>query len=224
MILHLVTDLRRLAPGAAPADAVAALMAQVGQAVAAGVDAVQIREAHLEARELTALARAVVAVTRRTRTRVLVNERLDVALAAGADGVHLRGSSLDAARVRAAVRPGFLIGRSVHSPQDAGEAGPVDYVIAGTIWPTSSKPDGHALLGPEGLAQVAASSSVPLLAIGGVTLERVAAVAAARAAGIAAIGAWMGTETTARVVPLAPVVAAFREAFDTGNMPTRTSE
>lgn len=224
MILHLVTDLRRFAPGVPQSDAVAALMAQVAHAVAAGIDAVQIREPHLAARDLTALARAVVSATRRTRTRVLVNERLDVALAAGADGVHLRGSSLDAARVRAAVRPGFLLGRSVHSPEEAADAGPVDYLIAGTIWSTPSKSEGHALLGPDGLASVVASSLVPVLAIGGVTLERVAAVAGTRAAGIAAIGTWMGPDTPARVMPLAPVAAAFREAFDTANMPNRTSE
>ena len=221
MILHLVTDLRRLAPGATPAAAAEALLAQVAEAVAAGVDAVQLREPHLDVRALTTLARAVVAATRRTRTRVLVNERLDVALATGADGVHLRGSSLDAARVRAVVRPGFLIGRSVHSPDEASASGPVDYLIAGTVWPTASKPDGHPQLGPDGLARVVASSAVPVLAIGGVTLDRVAALASSGAAGCAAIGAWMGAAPSAGVVPLTPVVAAFRGAFDTGNMTER---
>jgi len=149
---------------------------------------------------------------------VLVNDRLDVALAARAHGVHLRGSSFDAVHVRAVASPGFLIGRSVHDVREAADAGPVDYLVAGTVWATASKPDGHGLLGVEGLAQVVAASQVPVLAIGGVDPGRAALLAAAGAAGVAAIGGWMGTSPAHGPVPLHSLAEAFRAAFDAANM------
>jgi thiamine-phosphate diphosphorylase len=151
MILHLVTDRHRLARGADPDSAVRCLIDQAQQAAHAGIDVIQVRERDLEGRALAQLTAAIVAVTRRTATRVVVNDRLDVALVAGADGVHLRGDSFSAARVRLVVPAGFLIGRSVRSVSDACVAGPVDYLIAGTLWPTESKPEGQPLLGQEEL-------------------------------------------------------------------------
>ena len=149
---------------------------------------------------------------------MVVNERLDVALAAGADGVHLRGDSFDAARVRAVVPRGFLVGRSVRSADDARRAGPVDYLIAGTVWPTLSKPEAQPLLGQEGLAVVAASTPVPVLGIGGAGIDHVADLAGAGAAGAAAIGAWMGEGGACRAVPLHDLARTFRLAFEAANM------
>lgn len=218
MILHLVTALGRLCPDASGDVARQALLAQVAHAVAAGIDVVQVREPNLDGRDLADLVRAVVVATRRTRTRVVVNERLDVALVTGADGVHLRGDAMDAARVRAVVRPGFLIGRSVHRADEAAAAGPVDYLVAGTVFRSASKPADHTLLGADGLAQVVQASAVPVVAIGGVTLDTVPVVAAAGAAGLAAIGAWMGAPPAYGAIPLAERADAFRRAFDTANM------
>jgi thiamine-phosphate pyrophosphorylase len=185
------------------------VLEQVEKAAAAGVDLVQIREGDLEARSLAALVAAAVKATRGSRTRIIVNDRLDVALACGADGVHLRSDSIPPAAARALAPKPFLVGRSVHDADEAQAAEPsVDFLIAGTVFQTSSKPAGHGLLGLEGLRALCGGVSVPVLAIGGITAERVDAVAAAGAAGIAGIGWFDGSE------PLDAIVDAVRRRFD----------
>jgi thiamine-phosphate pyrophosphorylase len=166
------------------------LVRRIEEAAAAGLDLVQFRQLDLDAATLCDLVRASVHAVRGTRTRILVNERLDVALAAGAHGVHLRAQSVPAPRLRAAVPHGFLLGRSVHAVEeavDASLAGGLDYLIVGTVFPTLSKP-GQAAAGVAMLAAVAAATTLPVLAIGGVSLERLGSVARTGAAGFAAIG------------------------------------
>ncbi|HUR35007.1 MAG TPA: thiamine phosphate synthase [Vicinamibacterales bacterium] len=221
MILHLVSDRRRLAPGAEAEAAARCLLEQARCAVAAGLDVIQLREPDLDGRSMVALGRALVRATRGSCTRIVINDRLDVALAARADGLHLTAVSVDATAVRACTRPGFLIGRSVHAPAEAATAGPVDYLIAGAVWPTVSKPPGHQLLGEAGLGAVVAAAAVPVLAIGGVHVSHVARVAALGGSGVAAIGAWMGTAGACHAVPLADVAQSFRESFAAGNMEPR---
>jgi thiamine-phosphate pyrophosphorylase len=156
------------------------------------------------------LVAEVVRLTRATGTRVVVNERLDVALACGADGVHLRGDSISAARARSMAPAGFLIGRSVHGVDEAVRAAPgVDYLIAGTVFPTPSKPGRHELLGIEGLAAIGRAVTVPVLAIGGVSMDRIGTVAEAGAAGLAAIGLFLE-----QGAGLAAVVREARWRFD----------
>ena len=181
----MVTDRRRCAGGSQ-----AALIARIAAAARAGVHLIQIRERDLDARALTRIAAAAIDAVRGTSTRILVNDRTDVALAAGAHGVHLRGDSVAAARVREIVPPGFLVGRSVHSSQEAeraAQAGGLDYLMFGTVFDTSSKP-GLTGSGPETLAAVARVTSLPVLGIGGMTVSRMGAVAEAGAAGFAGIG------------------------------------
>jgi thiamine monophosphate synthase len=100
---------------------------------------------------------------------------------------------------------------------EAIDAAGADYLIAGTVWPTSSKPDHHPLLGLEGFASIAAAASVPVLAIGGVTADRVRDVALAGGAGIAAIGLFtdeaMGDDC--RAAPLTQTISTIRQRFDT---------
>jgi len=166
-----------------------ALIDRVRAAARAGVHLVQVRERDLDGAALTRLVSACVDAVRGTRTRIVVNDRLDVALAADAHGVHLRGDSFAASRVRAAAPPRFLIGRSVHSVEDAvaaTERGALDYLIFGTVFGSSSKP-GREPAGLAGLAAVAATTPLPVLGIGGITVERIAGVMAAGAAGVAAI-------------------------------------
>ena len=86
------------------------MLEQARHAVEAGVDFVQIRERDLEASELLSLAADVVQMTRGTTTRVIVNDRLDVALAVGADGVHMRADSLPPSAARSIAPAGFLLG------------------------------------------------------------------------------------------------------------------
>jgi thiamine-phosphate pyrophosphorylase len=192
----LVTDRRR-----------ADVLAQARAAVAAGIDLIQIRERDLDARALAALAAAVAGIASGSRTRVVVNDRLDVALTANAHGVHLRGDSFAVADARRIAPPAFLIGRSIHSRSDAVAAQGADYVIAGTVFPTASKSESVSWLGVEGLQALVAASSAPVLAIGGITIDRLADVKAAGAAGFAAIGLFHD-------VPMAEIVAASRALFD----------
>jgi thiamine-phosphate pyrophosphorylase len=167
------------------------------------VHLVQIRERDLDGASLARLVSACVAAVRGTRTRILVNDRLDVALAAGAHGVHLRADSFAAPRVRAAAPAPFLIGRSVHSVAAAGAAardGELDYLIFGTLFESASKP-GRAPAGLDELAAVARATHLPVLAVGGVTRERIGDVMAAGASGVAAISMFAptnhgGTENT----------------------------
>ena len=174
MILCLVTDRRRL--GAAlrlgAGEWADAVRAQVFAAAAAGIDWVQLREPDMAAADLLRLTKAVVADTRHTATRIVVNDRLDVALAAGAAGVHLKERSFSVESSRAITPPGFLVGRSVHELAIQGVANTADYLVAGTVLPTVSKP-AVTCLGWEGLsAIVRAASGKPVLAISGSTCHR----------------------------------------------------
>ena len=192
MIRCLVTDRQRLAGAGASFDqARRLLLAQLGNAVQRGVDFIQVRERDLEAGQLAALVEATLALARGTSSRIIVNDRLDVALACGADGVHLRADSIPTADARSIVPAGFLIGRSVHAPGEASAAEGCDYLIAGTVFPSRSKPAGAAVLGIEGLRSIVRASRAPVLAIGGVTAERFDDVAAAGAAGVAGIGLFL---------------------------------
>jgi len=191
---------------------------QIRFAAAAGVETVQVREPDLEARDLFALVQAGLSIVRGTGTKLVVNDRLDVALTAGADGVHLKAESIPAAVVRPAVPPGFQIGQSVHSVDEVTQlTGTVDYVIAGTIWPTESKRSSMQCIGADGLGRIVRASRMPVLAIGGVSMERIADVARSGAAGVAAIGLFMSptNEAVCRAVPLENLVKKARQVFDT---------
>lgn len=206
-LLCLVTDRRRLVSAREDDHAAcAALLAQVREAAEAGIDLVQIREPDLSTDRLFDLVtRAVALVSPSHPTRIVVNDRLDVALAAGAHGVHLRGVSVDAPRVREAIaraRTGsdageFLVGRSVHGVDEATAAeaaGGLDYLILGTIFATASKPGLTTLAGLDTLRAAARVCRLPILAIGGVTRENARQVVDAGAAGFAAIGLFLGTD------------------------------
>ena len=188
MIRCLVTDRRRLAGAGASFDhARRALLAQLETAVSSGVDLIQVRERDLEAGDLAALVDAVVSLVHGTTARVVVNDRLDVALACGADGVHLRADSIRTPDARRLAPTDFLIGRSVHTIDEASAAGGADYLIAGTVYPSPSKAATQTLLGVDGLRAIVRAARAPVLAIGGVTIERFDEIAAAGAAGVAGI-------------------------------------
>lgn len=194
MIRCLVTDRRRLCPGAETwAEARHALIDQARRAIDARIDLIQVRERDLDGAVLASLVADFVALTRGTMTRILVNDRLDVALACDADGVHLRADSIRPADVRRLAPPPFLVSRSVHGAAEAAAVGPVDFVIAGTVFRSASKSADTPLLGLAGLSAVAHATTVPVLAIGGISKARVAEVMRAGAAGIAAIGMFIDT-------------------------------
>ena len=219
MIVCLVTDRRRLAGADAPTeDARPCLLAQARYAAAAGVDILHVRERDLEAAALASLVSDVLAITRGTPTRVVVNDRLDVALACGADGVHLRGDSISPAAARRLAPTGFLIGRSVHRVDDLAAAAGADYVIAGTVFASASKPNASTVLGVEGLRAIVRAASVPVVAIGGVTAGCIESIASAGAAGIAAIGLFIDegrrSQPRCRAIAIDATVADLRQRFD----------
>ena len=212
-VLCLVTDRSRLDTGAA--DDLGPTLGLIRSAAGAGVDLVQIRETGLTDRALGALVERAVEAARGTSTRILVNDRVDIALAHGADGVHLKADSVPAARVREHGGGDLILGRSVHGLEEgraAAAADGLDYVTLGTVFATASKP-GRTPVGPEVLRQAAAALPVPVLAIGGVTPARVPEVAAAGAAGLAAIGAFAALAPLPRA-RFAAAVAALRAAWN----------
>jgi thiamine-phosphate pyrophosphorylase len=199
-----VTDRRALDLGRAPSAgessaknisivAARALLEKIRNAAAAGIDWVQIREKSLETRPLADLARLAVATSRGTCTKILVNDRLDVALATGAAGVHLGETSLPVETVaewrRSAGRAEFLIGASCHSFEAArkAESAGADYIFFGPVFATPSKAAFGAPQGIERLREVCRSARIPVLAIGGITVENAHSCFAVGAAGVAAI-------------------------------------
>ena len=207
----MVTDRARYGAGD---EGTGALLRDAGAAGRAGVDLVQVREPSLDDRRLAALVRRIAAAVADSPARVVVNDRADVALAAGAAGVHLRSTSAPSIRVRRIMPAGFLVGRSVHSVEEAlreEREAACDYLVFGTVFPSRSKPAGHPVAGTPRLQEVCAAVHLPVLAIGGVTPDRAEAAAAAGAAGFAAIELFVrGGEQESR---LADTIAGMRSAF-----------
>jgi thiamine-phosphate pyrophosphorylase len=162
---------------------------RIAGAIRAGIDIVQIREKDLPTRELVALTEQAVKAAKGTPTRIVVNDRLDVALALGAAGVHLGTQSIPAEAARRIVPADFLIGVSCHSLEEAeaAQAAGADYIVFGPVFETASKLQYGPPLGLAKLREVAAKISIPVLALGGITVERVKACLDAGAAGIAGI-------------------------------------
>lgn len=171
----------------------------VEEVVAAGAGAVQLRDKEAPPRELLRLARRLRAVTARHGALLIVNDRLDIALAAEADGVHLGPGDVPVAAARRVVPDGFLLGHSTDDPRAArqAEADGADYLGCGTVFPTTTKADAGAVIGVGGLAAVARSVSIPVLAIGGVTADRASQLGGSGAGGVAAISAVMAADRPA---------------------------
>jgi thiamine-phosphate pyrophosphorylase len=167
-----------------------AVLDQVSAAVAAGVQLIQIREKQLTAQVLFELAVRAVAIARRSSTRILINDRADIAFGSGADGVHLTTRSLAPDVVRKAFGAKILIGVSTHSLIEALEVrrDGADFVVFGPIFPSPSKLKYGLPLGPESLLDVVRESvSFPVIALGGISLDNVQECLSAGASGIAGI-------------------------------------
>jgi thiamine-phosphate pyrophosphorylase len=166
------------------------ILVLIEAAVAAELPLVQIREKSLSARVLYELTSRAVAITRGSKTRLLVNDRFDIARAAGADGVHLTTRSLPANIVRRVCGEDFLLGVSTHSIETALEARAdgANFVVFGPVFDTESK---RAFGPPQGLAKLrevtSALQGFPVVAIGGINLENVLECFDAGASGMAAI-------------------------------------
>jgi len=151
----------------------------------AGVDLIQIREKHLEARALALLVREAVAVCK--NAQILVSSRVDVALACGAAGVHLPAGSIPPLAWRNIVPPGFLIGVSCHNLAEIKASAGADFVVYGPVFAPLSKVDPRQPVGLSGLRQACSMAPVAIFALGGITAQNAAECIAAGAAGVAGI-------------------------------------
>ena len=217
-----------MAPAGTSGDAV--LLEGIRDAAAAGVDWIQLREKDLEGRALLDLARRAIAAARtcgggfaggdgsepnprwaaNRGTRILINDRLDVACAAEADGVHLGEGSVPIREVagkiaqweRVAQRADFLAGVSCHSVE-AGIAAARDgagYIFFGPVFGTPSKISFGPPQGVDALDELCRAVQIPVLAIGGITMENAKECLEAGCAGIAAIRLFQETKNAARLV------------------------
>ena len=169
--------------------------AVVDAALEAGVRVVQVREKGGHVRRALAIGEAVRRLTAAAGAMLIVNDRVDLALAIGADGVHVGQDDLPLAVVRTMVGPDAVIGLSITASDqlDADDARACDYLGVGSIYPTGSKGDA-ALTGLSLLGQARASSSLPIVAIGGISVANAAEVVAAGADSVAVISAISGAQ------------------------------
>lgn len=183
------------------------LLEKIGEVARAGVDYIQLREKDLSTRELESLAHESIAVlnqlrieNQELRTTLLINSRTDVALAAGAEGVHLRSEDITprvvrqiwatcgaAALARESAPEIPVIGVSCHSPEEVAQAADegASFAVFAPVFDKKSVPSTK----PTGLSQLreACKASIPVLALGGVTLENAKSCLEAGAVGIAGI-------------------------------------
>jgi thiamine-phosphate pyrophosphorylase len=199
LLLYYITD-RSAFPGTEPQRR-ARLLDKISEAAYAGVDYIQLREKDLPARELESLAREAAQLVResRSKTRLLINSRTDIALAVQADGVHLRSNDISPSDARvtwqkasSASQP--LIAVSCHNLADvvsAQKAG-ADFVAFGPVFEKKG-----AAAAPTGIDQLryACRTGIPVFALGGITTENEPLCVAAGAHGIAAIRLFQESET-----------------------------
>ena len=160
-------------------------------ALEGGADAVQIRDKSSSALNLCRSVSEIQPLARKFGAAFLVNDRVDVALVAGADGAHVGQADLPAREARRLLPRPAVLGVSAASREEArrAEREGADYVGVGPVFPTGTKPDAGPPLGIDGLAAIARAVSIPVVAIGGITLENVGRVIEAGASGAAVVSA-----------------------------------
>ena len=172
------------------------LVQRVWEGVESGVHVVQLREKESLAKDLYTLAQQLRHVTAE-RALFLINDRVDIALAVGADGVHLPEDGLPVAAARRLLGEDKLIGCSVHNVASAvqcAQAG-ADFVHVGTLYATDSKP-GRTPAGPQLVRHVAAAVDIPVIGVGGISVQNAPTVMAAGAHGVAVISALLDAPDT----------------------------
>lgn len=190
--LHVLTDVRD------GRDCLAAVTA----AVAAGAQVVQVRAKGVTDRELFDLTGRVARRCREYDAMCVVDDRVDIALAVGADGTHLGEHDLPMAAARRVAGPDHLLGGTARTPETARElvAAGADYLGVGPAFTTATKTGLPDALGPERVGAVAAAVDVPVIAIAGITAERIPSLVAAGAAGVAVVSAVSEAQDPARAV------------------------
>jgi thiamine-phosphate pyrophosphorylase len=155
---------------------------QVARLIEGGARLIQLREKHLSPREFFKDAQQAMLIARPSQTQIIINDRVDIALALRADGVHLGQTDLPPEATRRLFGPSAIIGFSAHniSQVAAAAAMPIDYLAMGPVFTTSTKENPDPVTGVDGLRGArAAWPKIPMVAIGGITLDNVAEVFAA---------------------------------------------
>ena len=167
------------------------------RAIAGGATMLQLRDKRAPDRAVLAMAAALAGICRAADIPFIVNDRVDIAWASGADGVHLGHDDLPPAVARRLLGERAIIGMSAGNPDELAAAlpGRPDYLGVGPMYATRTKDDAGAAVGPAMIRRLrAAAPAMPLVGIGGITVENAAAVLAAGADGIAVVSAVVGAE------------------------------
>ncbi len=169
----------------------AGIMSDVEKAVAAGVAVVQYRNKTADTRRLYDEARRIRQLCAGTGTRLVINDRIDIALAVDADGVHIGNEDMPYGEARRILGAGTIIGVTVHDLAEAVAAAGAgaDYLGVSPIYATGTKTDAGAPCGVETLAAIRRACAVPLVAIGGIGIDNVEEVIRAGADMVCAISA-----------------------------------
>ena len=159
----------------------------ISKACTAGVKAVMVREKDLPANELLSLSKNLKTITGKTKTKLIINDRYDIALLSGADGVHSPENGITPKQISQPDK--FLIGRSVHSTASAKEAEKLgfDYLLFGPVYRTPAKIKYGSPMGLKKLKEVCGSVNIPVFAVGGINLKRAKKCMLTGAFGIAVI-------------------------------------
>jgi len=166
----------------------------VAAALEGGVTAVQLRDKKSAPRDLLALGAEMRRIARRHQATFIVNDRVDLALALDADGVHVGAEDLPPLEARRLAPRPRLVGVSAGTVREAQSAERVgaDYLGAGPVFATATKPDAGEPIGLDGLAAIASAVSIPVVGIGGIDSGNASSVIEAGAAGVAVISAIVG--------------------------------
>lgn len=174
----------------------------VAACLRAGAPAIQLRDKHATTRELFEQAVSLRELTREHNATLFVNDRVDVALAAGADGAHLGPGDLPLPAVRRVVPREFVLGWSADTVEEAvqAERSGANYIGCGAIFGSSSKDVGGEEIGVESVRSVVSAVAIPVVGIGGISVENFRSVLEVGAAGVAVISAVMGARDPGGVV------------------------
>jgi thiamine-phosphate pyrophosphorylase len=167
------------------------LLTNIEAAIAGGASMIQYRSTSTAKGALYETARALHQLLKPRHVPLIINDHVDLALAVNAEGVHVGQKDLPVAVVRRLVGRNCIVGLSVTQPSELStvDATLVDYLGIGPVYPTLSKSDAAPALGLEELRRMVALSPVPVVAIGGISLERAAAVFGTGVAGVAVVAA-----------------------------------
>ncbi|MHA2709608.1 thiamine phosphate synthase [Vibrio owensii] len=180
--LYLVTDDKQ---------DLATLKRVVRKAVEGGVTMVQVREKHGDVRAFIERAQAVKDILKDTDVPLLINDRVDVALAVDADGVHLGQSDMPANIARELIGPNKILGLSIENEEQLAEADslPIDYIGLSAIFATPTKTNTKKHWGIDGLKMALETTSLPIVAIGGINESNIPQLSATGVHGLALVSA-----------------------------------